>query len=367
MINQSTGNKLPLILRVNQTLLAIVLITGILYFGRIFLIPLIFAILFAMLMLPICRYFDRKGMHRGLSVFICVLILFFSFSIIAATITLQVLSFSEDLPEIKEKGDQFLTAIQGFTQEHFNISSERQSALIKKQMGNAGELVSTIVTGFFSSIAGLLTGIVLILVYTFLLLYNKERYEMFFLKIFQNEEDDHVKNLLQKIGNVSQQYLKGRVITILILSVLYSGGLLLVGIKHAILLGCIAALLTIIPYVGTLLGGLFPLIMALITGPSWESAVWVAVVMLLIQALDNYFLEPYFIGGEVNLSALATILALIAGGILWGIPGMILFIPLLGIGKIIFDNIEKLKPLGFLIGDPDHKSSRKKRWLKRKK
>jgi predicted PurR-regulated permease PerM len=99
--------------------------------------------------------------------------------------------------------------------------------------------------------------------------------------------------------------------------------------------------------------------MVLITEPSWNSVGWVAAVMIIIQAIDNYFIEPYIIGGEVNLSALATILALIAGGLIWGIAGMILFIPMLGIAKIIFDNVDKLKPIGFLIGDSGKSSTRK--------
>jgi predicted PurR-regulated permease PerM len=290
-----------------------------------------------------------------------VFILFVFICTIATVIGLQVISFSEDFPDIKEKFNHFIDQAQSYTQQHFNISGEHQNAFVKKQLGNASKLFGNIISGFFSSIASLLTGIVLILVYTFLLLYNKERYEDFFLKIYSKENDNYIKNLLKKIGHVSQHYLKGRVITILILAVLYSVGLLLVGIKHAILFGCIAALLTIIPYAGTLFGGIFPFVMALITEPSLTAAVWVAVIMVVIQAIDNYFIEPNVIGGEVNLSALSTILSLIAGGLIWGIPGMILFIPLLGIAKIIFDNVEKLKPLGFLIGDPDHKSKAKKK------
>jgi predicted PurR-regulated permease PerM len=130
-------------------------------------------------------------------------------------------------------------------------------------------------------------------------------------------------------------------------------GLLIIGIKYAILLGCIAALLTIIPYVGTLIGGLFPFMMAIVNEDSWTPALWVGGLMIFIQALDNYFIEPYVIGGEVNLSALATILAIVAGGFIWGVAGMFLFIPMLAITKIILDNVEKLRPLGFIISDPD--------------
>lgn len=366
-MNESQArNSSQVIQRINQNLICIVLAIGILYLGRVFLIPLTFAVLLAMLMVPICRYLDDRGLHRAFSVLICVFILFISIGLIATIISLQFVSFAEDMPQIKERIDQLVGNIQAWTQERLNISPEKQESYLKKQLDVAGQSLGGFITGFFTSMAGLITGIALTLVYTFLLLYHKERYELFFMKMFTHEDGGDVRKLLDKIGSVSQHYLRGRTISILLLSVLYSGGLLLVGVKHAILLGCIAALLTIIPYVGTLLGGIFPFLMALITESSLTPALWVAGLMIVIQAIDNYFIEPYIIGGEVNLSALATILALIAGGLIWGIPGMILFIPMLGITKIVFDNVEKLKPIGFVIGDPA-KTERRRLRVERKK
>lgn len=354
-------NNSQLIQRVNQNLFCFVLVIAILYFGRVFLIPLAFAILLSMLMVPVCRALDKRGLHRAISVGVCVLILLITIAVIATIISLQFLSFTEDLPQIKQRIQELLGEIQIFTQQHFNISSEKQKAYLAQQLNTAQESLGSVITGVFTSVAGVITGIALTLVYTFLLLYHKERYELFFLKMLKKEDGNHVENLLEKISGVAQQYLRGRTISILILTVLYSAGLLAVGIKHAILLGCIAALLTIIPYVGTLIGGIFPLLMALVTEPSWTTVFWVAGIMIFIQAIDNYFIEPYIIGGEVNLSALATILALIAGGLIWGLMGMILFIPMLGIAKIIFDNIEKLKPIGFVIGDPEKSGKRQRK------
>jgi predicted PurR-regulated permease PerM len=343
-----------------------VLAIGILFLGRFFLIPLAFAVLLSMLMAPVCKYFDQHGLHRALSVLICVFMLFISLAIIAGIIGLQLVSFAEDITQIKERSYQLFENIQVWAEQRFNISPEKLGSYLKEQLDVAEESLGGVITGFFTSMAGLITGVVLTLVYTFLLLYHKERYELFFLKMFTHEDGGEVRKQLDKIGSVSQHYLRGRTISILLLSVLYTGGLLLVGVKHAILLGCIAALLTIIPYVGTLLGSIFPFAMALVTESSWEPALWVAGHMLVVQAVDNYFIEPYIIGGEVNLSALATILALVAGGLIWGIPGMILFIPMLGIAKIVFDNVEKLKPIGFLIGDPA-KTGRRRRNVERKK
>jgi len=98
-----------------------------------------------------------------------------------------------------------------------------------------------------------------------------------------------------------------------------------------------------------------------------QTALWAAVVMISIQTIDNYFIEPNVVGGEVNLSALWSILSIIAGGMIWGVPGMIVFLPLFGIIKIVFDHVQPLKPLGYLLGAPNGgQESGIKRWIKSK-
>jgi predicted PurR-regulated permease PerM len=155
--------------------------------------------------------------------------------------------------------------------------------------------------------------------------------------------------------------------SVIILATLYSIALLLIGLENAILLAGIAALLTIIPYVGSTIGGMFPFVMALITEETATPALMVAGAIILIQTIDNYFIEPNVVGGEVNLSALTSILSIIVGGVIWGVAGMILFIPMVGILKIIFDHVESLKPLGYVIGDGNEREpSRIKTWIREK-
>ena len=144
-------------------------------------------------------------------------------------------------------------------------------------------------------------------------------------------------------------------------------GLSLVGVQNAILLAGVAAIMTLIPYVGTVLGGLFPVIMALATEDSIQPALWAAGVLFFIQTVDNYFIEPNIVGGEVNLSALTTIVMLIVGGLIWGAAGMILFLPITGIIKIVCDHVEQLKPIGHLLGEPGGKQPSKiKLWIQEK-
>jgi predicted PurR-regulated permease PerM len=154
-----------------------------------------------------------------------------------------------------------------------------------------------------------------------------------------------------KISKITQHYLSGLLIDIAILSVLNSTGFLLLGLDYAILLGVLAAVLNIIPYIGVMVGSLFPVAIALLTKDSVMVAAGALAVCVVVQFVDNNFITPKVVGSSVNLNPLATLLILIAGGLVWGVAGMMLFIPLLGMLKVVFDNVEKLKPYGYLIGE----------------
>jgi len=208
---------------------------------------------------------------------------------------------------------------------------------------------------------------VLVIIFMFLFLFQRDKYESFFLKLSAASATETSKEMIHNISKVSAQYLRGRVLSILIFTVCFTAGFLIVGLKSAFLLAFIAALLTIVPYIGSIIGGLFPFAVALVTGDSGV-AVGALAVVLIVQGIDNYFVEPYIIGGQVSISAFFTILILFVGGLLWGVAGMILFIPLLGIFKIICDYIPELNPYGYLIGDQKENTGENKlvKWFKKK-
>ncbi|HEY3402029.1 MAG TPA: AI-2E family transporter [Ohtaekwangia sp.] len=353
--------------RVNLYLLSAILLTIVLYFGKTVIVPIMFAALLAMLMAPICRWLDAKGVNRVISCLTCVFILLITLLIVLGVTVGEIVMFAQDLPQIEKKAGELFKNLQAFVEDSINVSAEKQDAFVQKQIQNlgksAGQYISKILGGLTTTIAGLL----ITLVFTFLFLYNKERYETFFLKLYKEEETSKVKGIVQQISTVSQKYLTGRAMSILILFGLYSIGLLIIGIKNAVLLAGVAALLTVVPYVGSTIGGIFPFLMALVTEDSVQPAFWVVAVIVFIQAMDNYFIEPNVVGGEVNLSALASIIVIICGGLIWGVSGMVLFIPMLAIIKIVCDHVEPLKPYGYILGDPDGNApSRIREWIKEK-
>jgi predicted PurR-regulated permease PerM len=350
--------------RVNLYLLAAILLTVVLYFGKVVLVPVVFAIFFSMLMAPVCRWLEKKGFNRALASFSCIFILMVVLLAMLGIAGGQIAMFAKDLPQIEEKANELVSQLHTFVEDKFNISTAEQNAFTKKQIQTLGKSAGAYIGAFFGGMVTTIASLLLTMVFTFLFIYNKEMYETFFIKLYKDEDPVKVKSIVQKISTVAQKYLTGRAMSVMILATLYSVGLLIVGVKNAVLLAGIAAMLTVVPYVGSTLGGLFPFLMALVTEDSIQPALWVVAVIVFIQAMDNYFIEPNVVGGEVNLSALASILVILVGGIIWGVAGMILFIPMLGIAKIVFDHVESLKPFGYVIGDPDgDKPSKIKKWI----
>ena len=353
--------------RINQYLLFFILLIVVMYFGRAFLIPITFGALLAMLMAPMCRRFESWGLNRALATVGCILILILVIAGVVLIINTQISTFAENITQIQSKAKELLHEAQSYIEREIGMSPKEQEEMVKQQAQQPNpsgkpSLPARILAGITST----LTGIVLSLVITFLMIYNKEQFESFFIRLYDDKDTEKVKNVVDQITQVSQKYLTGRAMSILIIATMYSIGLLIVGLKNAVLLAGIAALLTVIPYLGTVLGGLFPVVMALLTADV-QTALWAGVVMVTIQTIDNYFIEPNVVGGEVNLNALWSILSILAGGMIWGVAGMIVFLPLFGIIKIICDHVQPLKPIGYLLGEPGGKKpSKVKEWFKEK-
>lgn len=350
----------------NKFLLFIVLLTIVLCYGRELLVPLVYSAFFAMLLAPVCCKLENNGVNRTFAVIICVFILLIALLGILAIILSEMSSFVDDLPAIQKKLLMMINSIETYISETFHLTRTRQSQLIERQINTIGQSTGSYFGTVINGITATLGGLILVIVYTFLFLYHKEKYESFFLKAFSDHEPARIKTILEEVTGIGQKYLAGRFISVLFLWVIYTVALLLFGLKTAILLAAIAALLSIIPYVGSILGSVFPFLMALVT-KDLIMALWITVVLLFLHALSTYFIEPVVIGRKVKLSALAMLVGIIAGGSMWGVSGMILFIPILAMAKIIFEHVNNLQHYAFLIGDPDEGNPSKiEQWFESK-
>lgn len=354
-------SSLPL---VTKNLLFLVLVTIVLYFGRPVLVPLFYAILFAMLMSPLCRNLNRRGWKRIPAALVCVLVLLLTLLGIMAIFVVQVSSFIGNISQIEESTNELILEVNKYVEQNFDIPVEEQTKFLQRETSRIGSSIREYLSGIVKSSVQTLVSMIFILVFTFLFLLHREKYRKFFLQAAGGNSLDDRKTMLNRISDVAQHYLVGRAISILFLFVLYLLALLIIGINNALLLAAVAALFNIIPYLGPILAAVVPVLVALVTEGTIQPALWVLITFCLFQAIDNYWVTPYFLGGEVSLSALSTILAMICGGYLWGVSGMILFIPLISMAKIVLDQIPPLRHYGELIGDTGSRPSQHMRqWI----
>src|SRR5690606_17861233 len=152
---------------------------------------------------------------------------------------------------------------------------------------------------------------------------------------------------------VAQSYISGLMIVIVIVSLLNSAGLLLLGVKYAIFFGVFASILTIIPYIGILIGAMLPALFTLATTGQLIDAVLVVLVFMAVQFMEGNFITPYVVGSKVSINPFAAIVALLVGGEIWGAAGMIMALPVIAMLKVIFDAYPPLEPLGFVLADID--------------
>jgi predicted PurR-regulated permease PerM len=333
-------------------LLLIFAVASGLYFARPFLVPVCFGGLLAMLFLPASRFLENKKIPRGLSILLCILCFLFILLGLIWLISWQVTDLTTEVTDIENKVQKMITKVEQYVNAHFGIPVKQQENFIQDQAKSNSEVLSNLGPG----ILNFLVDFVLVLVYIFLFTYYRSRIKKFILQLVPTKQQENARIIIRDIQKVSQQYLTGLGLMIVCLWVMYSIGFSIVGVKFAVLFAIVCGLLEIVPFIGNLVGNLLAILMVIIQGGSIGMVIGILITYATVQFLQTYILEPLVVGAEVNINPLFTIIILVLGELFWGIPGMVLAIPLLGIIKIICDHIESLKPYGYLVG-----SDRKKK------
>ncbi len=329
-----------------------------LYFTKPFFVPLTIAAMLSMLFLPLASRLERKGFSRGLSTVTCLLIFILFIGGVVALISWQISDLAKDFTGMEEKVSSGITQLKQTLSETFGVSPQKQEEMMKKQQESGGNGMGTIVMGLMSSMMGVLVDTILVLVYIFLLMFSRRHLKLFILKLVPAEEKTKTTKIIYTASKVAQKYVSGLAMMIVILWIMYGIGFSIAGVKNAIFFAILCGLLEIIPFVGNIAGTAITLLMALTQGGGSTMIIGVLITYALVQFIQTYIIEPLVVGSEVNINPLFTIIAIVLGEAIWGIPGLILAIPLLGIFKIICDNVDALKPYGFLIGEEKKKEKK---------
>ncbi len=343
-------NTLPFYAKASLLLVGLFVLVSILSITQGIILPFLYAVILAILISPIVNFLGRKGINRALAIAGVLIIALLVIVSILGLLSSQTSRFSNALPNLIDKFQMLLEQTAAWASGYFNISPQRINTWIAEAkadlMGNSNAAIGNTL----SSMGGVLTTVFLTPVYIFMLLFYQPHLVAFIHKVFGTGNDQEVSEVLTETKSIIQSYLVGLFVEFGIIAVLNTIGLLILGIDYAILLGITGAFLNIIPY----LGGVITMVLFMVIAMATKTPVYMLYVVglyALIQLIDNNYIVPKIVGSKVRLNALVSLLTVIAGAALWGIPGMFLAIPITAILKLIFDRIESLKTLGFLLGD----------------
>ncbi len=315
-----------------------------------FLAPLVLAALFSYLLYPIGNFLEKHGVPRILANLACILTAAGVVTAVVFFFSEQVGIFSDDYPAMKEQAVQNLKNIEEWVVSSFNLSRENVRTWLDDRLHDLGNSGNTLKMAFRVT-SNTLVVLGLMPVYIFLMLYYRNKFYEFILQIAPDKEANRTANILNKVNNVAEKYMTGVFIVVLILSVTHSVALSIIGLKYPILLGITAALFNFIPYFGTLIGAIIPLLFSILAMDSLNYTLWVVIYFLIIQFVENNILTPNITGGIVRLNPLVTILSLIVGSMIWGVVGMLVIIPIMAMFRIFCEHIAFLKPVAFLLSN----------------
>lgn len=355
-----------------------------------FLAPVAIATLLTMLVLPICVTLERKGLKRGWAALVAVLIILIFLGAFTAVLGMQARSIGREWPAVKERLRPQIEHLQqelelntGITVEQQNeelvidevIGDDSASNVVAKGAETQEDLSPAANGSKVLSSAGdviwealqFLGKAVVVLIYVFFFLLYRQKFSNTLLMLVPKEEQAQAREAMDRSGKVSQNYLLGKLILIICLTILYSIGLYISGVDHALLIAVISAFLSLMPYIGNAIGLLLSICMVFFSGGDAMGVLGVVVTFLVAQFIESYMLEPYVVGDRVDLNPVVVIMAVMLGGAVWGVVGMVIAIPTLGIVKVVCDQVPVLQPFAYLFGQATEGKRKRGFMLPRKK
>ncbi|MEJ5963324.1 AI-2E family transporter [Pedobacter immunditicola] len=319
------------------------------YLGRILFIPLSFGLLIALVLYPFCVWLEAHKCPRGIAIFISLSLLIVLFVGVIWILVWQLNFLKNEIPTLT---DRFQNASQHLQEWfHTNIGSPLRldkdwlQDAAKRSLGSTNWLIQKVAEGLGSSLFTLF----IIPVFTALFLFHRQQFVAFIKSLFSEDQQGSLHRILHEVCYIYHKYIIGLLKVYIIVGILNSIGLLILGIEHAILFGMLTAFMTMVPYVGIIISSLLPISVAWITTGTLFYPLAVVGIFTFVQYLENSIIFPKVVGVELNVSSWAILVALIAGGIVWGMAGMILFMPFIAILKIISEHVPEWKPLNILL------------------
>lgn len=324
-------------------------ISLILYFGKSLFIPLSFALLISCVLYPSCRWMEKKGFNRVVAIFTTITFLLIFMIGLLYLLVIQFSRFAKEWDILEVKIYELMAEMGSYLNSNFGISVEYQSEWLRDFLDSSSRQILPVLKGTAYSLSVTMVLFLLIPIIAALILYYRSVLVSALYLALPGVRKEKLTEILMETIESYTNFIKGMAIVYFIVGILNSIGLAIIGVPHPVLFGFIASILTFIPYVGILVASLLPVTISWITYNSVFYPLAVLFVFGIVQILEAQIIFPFAVSNRLNINTLFTILAIIAGGIIWGAAGMILFVPFLGIIKLIADKSESLKVISVLL------------------
>ncbi|MEJ7589260.1 MAG: AI-2E family transporter [Ferruginibacter sp.] len=350
--------------KLTYDLLVILLIGIFIYLGHSVLVPIYFSILLSILLLPVTSLLQKCYLPPTLANLLAVLIALAVIAAIVYFLSSQMAAFFNDIPAIREQLAEHLNTLQTWAEKRFHVSTDQQRVFLDDAKETIRSSGGQYISQTFLTLSGTIVFIIMVSIYSFLILCYRELIKRFLFAVFSSQYKENLQFVLLESKQIIQKYMTGLLIEMAIVSFANSVFLLSIGVKYAIFLGVFAGILNIIPYIGLFMGLLFTVLVTLSTSSGLQQILWIIVGMEVIHFLDANFLMTKIVGSKVKINALMTIVGVVIGGTLIGLPGVFLALPTIAILNVIFSKIDTLKPWSILLSH-DRENIPQKRILNR--
>lgn len=344
-------NEMPITVKRSIELLGVVLVGALFVIGSDIIMPVIMAFFISIMLVPIYRFLRKHKVPEVFAIVLPILIVAIFVGLIVWFFTAQVGMLVADFPQIKKNVSLHLHALSEWISNISHYSPTEQLAFINKKSNDLLAMAGNAASGAAVTLSSVFVFVGLLPIYIYLMLFYKDILLRFIFMWFKKDDHPKVKEAIYETESIIKSYLVGLLIQVTYMTVLLGGILLLLGIKHALLIGVIFAILNLIPYVGALLGNIIGVLLTLTAATTLTPIITVLAVIAGVQFLDNNILMPRIVGSKIKINALMSILGVVIGGSVAGVSGMFLSMPIIAVMKIVFDRTDMFKQWGVLFGD----------------
>ncbi|MXV52180.1 AI-2E family transporter [Pedobacter sp. HMF7647] len=350
-------NELPLTVKRSVELLGLCLLGLLVVLGNSIVMPLLMAFFMSVVLLPIYRKLRKKRIPEVLAIVLSILCLAILVGLIVYFLSTQIGIMVRDFPQIKANVNNHLTSLSNWISRLTHYSTKEQIQIINEQNNKLMDFAGSFLSTTAGSVSSVLVFVGLLPIYIFLMMFYKNLLLRFIFMWFKPEDHKKVEDSMRETENIIKSYLVGLLIQVTYMTILLGGILMIIGIKHALLIGVIFAILNLIPYIGALFGNIIAVLLTLSSSNELWPVITVLLVIAGVQFLDNNILMPRIVGSKVRINALGTLVGVFVGGLLAGVSGMFLSLPTIAVLKVIFDRTESFKQWGVLLGDEKPENS----------